>query len=258
MEEDKQIIDAAKALGLGELVPEVYRDMLQPAARQIGDGLATIAKAVKISLAPLEAGIWGYEQIREWLSIRVTRILADRKATKVAKPPLSIAGPLVFQLIFAKDEPELRELYASLLASAMDSNETSAHPSFVSIIQQLTSDEARVLKYIDRLGTEWPSLSENSKSEGVAIVTVRLKFKDWCEQAEVVHISRSDAYLDNLVRLRILHLLAGSDAEYEPAGVDAEYGRYDAYVSNEEYAILELSAFGRLFLNACIEKDKPN
>lgn len=56
MEEEKQIIDAAKALGLGELVPEVYRDMLQPAARQIGDGLATIAKAVRISLAHLKPG----------------------------------------------------------------------------------------------------------------------------------------------------------------------------------------------------------
>ena len=39
-----------------------------------------IAKAVKISLAPLEAGVWGYDQIKEWLSIRVTRILSDRKA----------------------------------------------------------------------------------------------------------------------------------------------------------------------------------
>ena len=47
-EEDKQIIEAAKALGLNEVVPEVYRDMLQPAARQVGDGLATIAKAVKV------------------------------------------------------------------------------------------------------------------------------------------------------------------------------------------------------------------
>jgi len=57
MEEEKQIIEIAKALGLGELAPEIYHDMLQPATHQIGDGLATIAKTVKISLAPLEAGI---------------------------------------------------------------------------------------------------------------------------------------------------------------------------------------------------------
>ena len=42
MEEDKQIIDAAKALGLSELVPEVYRDMLQSAVQQVGDGLTMI------------------------------------------------------------------------------------------------------------------------------------------------------------------------------------------------------------------------
>jgi len=257
MEEDKQIIDAAKALGLSELVPDVYRDMLQPAARQVGDGLATIAKAVRISLAPLEAGIWGYEQIKEWLSIRVTRILADRKITKIEKPPLSIAGPLVFQLIFAKDEPELKELYASLLSSAMDPSETSAHPSFVSIIQQLTPDEAKILRHIAQLDEEWPSLSEESAAEGYAKESVGLKFKNWCEKAGVSHLDRSDAYMDNLVRLRILHHVIGSDAKYEPAGYN-RYGDYEASISNTEYAFVELTAFGRLFLNACIEKTEPN
>ena len=253
MEEDKQIIDAVKALGFAELIPQVYRDMLQPAARQVGDGLAIIAKAVKISLAPLEAGIWGYEQIKEWLSIRVTSILAERKITKIEKPPLSISGPLVFQLIFAKDEPELKELYASLLASAMDASETSAHPSFVSIIQQLTPDEAKILKHIAQLNEKWQSLSENSASEGYAKESIRIKFIEWCEKAGVARPNRSDAYMDNLVRLRILHYVIGSDAEYEPAGYN-RYGDYEAHVSNKEYAFIELTAFGRLFLNACIEK----
>ncbi|MBI5844459.1 MAG: DUF4393 domain-containing protein [Deltaproteobacteria bacterium] len=251
MEEDKQIIDAVKALGLGEVVPEVYRDMLQPAARQIGDGLATIAKAVKISLAPLEAGIWGYEQIKEWLSIRVTRILADRKTKDIVKPPLSIAGPLVFQLIFVKDEPELREMYASLLSSAMDLNNTSAHPSFVSIIQQLTPDEAKVLKYINTIDKQWPFLSESS------ILSIELKFKAWCEKANVVLLNRAEAYLDNLVRLRIFSLVTGSNAEYQPA-YSSHYADEPESISNEEYAILELSAFGRLFLDACIENDKAS
>ncbi len=256
-DEDKQIIDAAKALGLSELLPEVYRDMLQPAARELGDGLSTIAKAVKISLAPLEAGIWGYEQIKEWLSIRVTRIIADRKIKKIEKPPLSIAGPLVFQLIFAQDEPELKELYASLLSSAMDPRETSAHPSFVFIIQQLTPDEARILKYIAQLDGKWPSLSENSAAKGYEELSISLKFKNWCEKAGVTKIGRSDAYMDNLVRLRILHHISGTDAKYEPAGYN-RYGDYEAYISNNEYALVELTAFGRLFLDACIEKIEPN
>jgi len=254
MEEDKQIIEAAKALGLGELAPEVYRDMLQPAALQVGDGLATIAKAVKISLAPLEAGIWGYEQIKEWLSIRVTRILADRKIKKIEKPPLSIAGPLVFQLIFAKDEPELKELYASLLSSVMDPSETSAHPSFVSIIQQLTPDEAKILRHIAQLDEEWPSLSEYSAGEGCAKDSVSLQFKEWCEQAGVAHLDGSGAYMDNLIRLRIFNQVMGGDTIFDP---ENSYN-YDSAYHWSEYMSIELTSFGRHFLDVCIEKTKPN
>ena len=251
MEEEKQIIDVAKALGLGELVPEVYRDMLQPAARQIGDGLATIANAVRISLAPLEAGIWGYGQIKEWLSIRVTRILADRKTKRIETPPLSVAGPLVFQLIFAKDEPELKELYASLLASTMDSSDSVAHPSFVTIIQQLTSDEAKILRYIAQCHEDWPHISEDSTGEGEAIELVRLKFKSWCEQAGVTFLERSDAYMDNLLRLRIFNQVMAGDTKFDP------HDFYEAFPWSE-YASIELTSFGRQFLDACIEKTESN
>lgn len=257
MDEDKQIIEAAKALGLGELVPEVYRDMLQPAARKVGDGLATIAEAVKISLAPLEAGIWGYERIKQWLSLRVTRILADRETKKIEAPPLSIAGPLVFQLIFAQDEPSLQELYASLLASAMDPRKPVAHPSFVSIIQQLTSDEAKILRRLAQFDEKWPSLSADATGVGPAGPSVSQQFKTWCDQSSVAHPERSDAYLDNLVRLRILHQIVRNEATYEPAG-DNRYGTYEASVFNAEYELVELTAFGRLFLDACIEKTGPN
>jgi len=251
MEDEKQIINAAKALGLGELIPEAYCDMLQPAARQVGDGLATIAKAVKISLAPLEAGIWGYEQIKEWLLIRITRILADREIKRIDTPPLSIAGPLVFQLIFAKDETELKELYASLLASAMDSSDSVAHPSFVTIIQQLTSDEAKILMYIAQCHEDWPRISEYEKSEGEAIELVRLKFKSWCERAGVKFLERSDAYMDNLIRLRIFNQVMAGDTKFDPHDSD------DAFPWSE-YMEIELTPFGRLFLDACIEKTEPN
>lgn len=213
MDEEKQIIEAAKALGVNELLPELYHDMLQPAVREVGDGLATIAKMVKISLAPLEAGVWGYNQIKEWLSLRVTGILGKRNVTKVAKPPLSIAGPLVFQLLFAKDEPELREMYASLLASAMDSNNKSAHPSFVSIIQQLTPDEARVLKYINSLDNEYPILEEYTDSENFALESITNQFNDWCKKADIKFNENSNAYMDNLIRLRIMYLFTSNDTE---------------------------------------------
>lgn len=253
MEEEKQIIDAAKALGLGELVPEVYHDMLQPAARQIGDGLATIAKAVRISLAPLEAGIWGYEQIKEWLSIRVTRILADRKTKKIETPPLSIAGPLILQLFFAKNEPDLRELYASLLASTMDSSNTVAHPSFVSIIQQLTSDEAKILRHLASQQGDQQIIYEYSNAEGEVSELVKVKFHSWCKQAGVKFPEKSESYMDNLIRLRIFRQEMTGDTKFNP---DAMYPEDVQQWS--EYMKVELTHFGYQFLDACIEKIEPN
>jgi len=253
MEEEKQIIEAAKALGLGEIVPEIYHDMLQPAARQIGDGLATIAKAVKISLAPLEAGVWGYDQIKEWLSIRVTRILSDRKAKRIKTPPLSIAGPLILQLIFAKNEPDLKELYASLLASAMDSSNTVTHPSFVSIIQQLTSDEAKILRHISSQQGDQQSIYEYSNAEGEVTELVKERLDSWCKKADVEYPEKSEFYMDNLIRLRIFRQEMAGDMKFNP---DAMYPEDVQQWS--EYMRIELTPFGYQFLDACIEKMEPN
>lgn len=78
--------------------------------------------------------VWGYNRVKEWLSIRVTQLLAERNAEDIKPPPLSLSGPLVMNMAFSADEPDLREMYAKLLASAMDDRTAiGAHPSFVNI-----------------------------------------------------------------------------------------------------------------------------
>ena len=249
MQDYKQIEEAAKALGLKELAPEIYKDMLQPATRQIGDSLATVAKAVNVALAPLEAGVWGYERIREWLSIRATHIISERNIPNINSPPLSIAGPIIQNLLFAIDEPELKELYASLLCSSMDPNGAS-HPAFVSIIQQLTSDEALIIKYLSQQPEQWPVISELTEVEGEAIDSIEEQFKEWCKLSNVKNIDHYKSYMDNLIRLRLLSFLCGNNAEPN----SSEYFFHSESITNKEYAHLELSSFGRQFIDACIEK----
>ena len=60
-----------------------------------------------------------------------------------------------------------------------------------------------------------------------------------------------------LIHMLILDKRIGNDTKYEPAGHN-HYGSYGASVSNTEYEMVELTAFGRLFLNACIEKTEPD
>ena len=80
---DKALTETVRALSIGSLLPAVYNDLLSPAAKELGEGLTVIAKAVRMALVPIETAVWGYEQIREWLSVRVTSILAARRAQDI-------------------------------------------------------------------------------------------------------------------------------------------------------------------------------
>lgn len=62
-------------------------------------------------------------------------------------PPLpSVALPAMQGLSYSLDEPDLKEMYLNLLATATDSSVSeAAHPSFAEIIKQLSAAEARLL-----------------------------------------------------------------------------------------------------------------
>lgn len=248
MTEKKVLSETAEALGLGSLLPAVYNDLLSPAAKELGEGLATIAKAVKISLAPVEATVWGYERIREWLSIRVTSILAERRAKEIQPPPLSVAGPLIIQMLFASEEPDLREMYAKLLATSMDrATSDDAHPSFVALIQQLTPDEARILHHLTTLNREWPSWTGEQESGDV-----QLALREICADAGVADPAKADLYIENLLRLRILsHVTGLTQSRYQPGG-HTRHGSYGPSVLTETSEYIELTSYGKALLDACV------
>lgn len=149
MSDENKIREAADAVkGILEAVP-VYQDVVQPAALQLGKGLETVAKLVQVALAPVSLVVWGYDQIRDYLEATLAGKLKDVPPDHITQPRMTIAGPIVEQLRFAADEPTLRELYAKLLATSMDARTAEeAHPAFVDIVRQLSSDEARVLRFI--------------------------------------------------------------------------------------------------------------
>ena len=54
-----------------EQVVPVYQDVLQPAAQELGKALQTVAKTVHVALAPVSALVWGYDQIKDFVSTKV-------------------------------------------------------------------------------------------------------------------------------------------------------------------------------------------
>jgi len=77
MSEIEKIADAAEAVkGIVQAVP-IYQDTLQPAAKEIGTALQTVAKTIHIVLAPISALVWGYEQIKDFVSCKVAKKLEN-------------------------------------------------------------------------------------------------------------------------------------------------------------------------------------
>jgi len=248
MSEDKALLEAAKALGVESLAPAVYRDLLAPAAREMGDQLAVIARAVRMGLAPLEAAVWGYDRLRGWLEVRITSILAERRASDIRPPPMSVAGPLLLNMAFSSEEPDLREMYAKLLASSMDrAMSAAAHPSFVALIQQLAPAEARILHHIAASGKEWPGWEGDAHTDDL-----RASLESTCREAGVIDLSKAEFHFDNLVRLRLLGYESSSEARLMSGG----RSEYEDEVVTEHYELIELTQYGRVFLDVCVVEEE--
>ncbi|MFB7159258.1 DUF4393 domain-containing protein [Lysinibacillus sp. NPDC056232] len=196
----KETIEAATALV--EAVP-IYQDLLQPAAKEIGKGAHTVSKLIHVALAPVSALVWGYDKIADYLQTTLEEKLKDVPPDNIITPDISIAGPTIEAMRFTNEE--LRDMFANLLASAMNSEKSEeAHPSYVEIIRQLNTDEAKILKHLK--GQHFPTLNvvaytSSSQHSPTMENFSNVSFKANCDHPQKIH-----SYLENLNRLGLIDL----------------------------------------------------
>ena len=134
--------------GLVKEVP-VYQDAVQPLAKETGKILQTVGRAVNAALMPAIGLVWGIEKIEEFVYTKVAKKLEDTPVDEICSPDLAVAGPALESLRYTGHKESLSELYANLLASAMDlKTAKTAHPGFVEIIRNMSSDEADEAKVL--------------------------------------------------------------------------------------------------------------
>jgi hypothetical protein len=253
---DDETKKALAALGAGPAAAELYRDLLQPAAKELGNNLHAVAKLITAALSPLHAMVWGIDKVRDWLSVALLKRMAFVPPEDIQPPKPYIAGQILLQLPFCAEQDQLRELYANLLAAAMDRRHAgTAHPAFVHVIQQLTPDEARLLLQV----AEMPSFAMSEETSDHRSLLrgsyISEQFYELCERAEVRNLDQSDGYLDNLIRLRLLTETPWNEGVFHPPGA-YEHGDYGAFVENKTGRTVELSAFGKKFLETCV-RNRP-
>lgn len=257
----KSTIDAVT--GLVKAVP-VYNDAIQPAAKEIGKSLATVTKTINIALAPISALVWGYEKISEFVQNRVAEKLKDIPEDNIVTPDPSIVGPALEALRYTGNNDTLSELYANLIANSMDKETIKkAHPGFVEIIKNMTSDEGLILKVF------YPNVYK-------PIMDVKLKMKKGTggehnlvnnysnigEEAGCKYPDLTAKYIDNLCRLGLLHIPAGRHLvgpnAYDVLIKTDEYEKFKAKHETEHTGIteikkyIELTELGIQFREACV------
>jgi hypothetical protein len=187
--------------GLVKAIP-VYQDVAQPAAQEIDKSLLTVAKLVNIVLAPVSVCVWGYDRIADFVTKRVSEKLKNVPEENIIIPKALIAGPAIEALKYAGEEEHLRELYANLIATAMDkSTAQKAQPGFVEILKSMSSDEALIMKLFENK-LAYPLVHVHSRfinSDGQF-----LKYRNHTHLGKLAGcqiVRHTPTYIDNLIRL---------------------------------------------------------
>ncbi|MCP3959060.1 MAG: DUF4393 domain-containing protein [bacterium] len=191
-----------------EVVKTAYDDALQPLAKETGKALGTLGKTVNLALSPLRGLVWSWEQIEDYVSTTVERKLQERKVPdeRVQTPDPDIAVPALSALRYSK----LREHYAELLATAMDSADANeAHPAFVEILRQLTPDEARIVQALPEVGRHEPLADLDYRDPERGQFTLYRHASTLPTKAECERVESFPQYVDNLCRLGLTEIPAG-------------------------------------------------
>lgn len=200
----KETIEAVT--GLVKAVP-IYEDAIQPVAKQVGKSLETVGRAVNVALLPLKGLVWSFEEIEKFFTPKLIHNLKDVPLEDIVPPKLHVAGPAIEALRFTGHEESLSDMYANLLATAMDKNTADgAHPAFVEIIKQLTPDEAKLIAYFMD-SKPFPLITVRSESKtGGGGFDMQKNVSLFGSVANLELSNLVPTYLDNLCRLGLINI----------------------------------------------------
>lgn len=123
---------------------------VKEAGQNLGQTALTITKTINNVFLPLAAVIFAFDKARIYFTEKFQEDMSQNASNipldQIIEPKASIAEPVFQGLAFSHEEVNLKDMYISLLATAMDGCVTKAHPAFVELIKQLNSEEADLIR----------------------------------------------------------------------------------------------------------------
>ena len=204
--------------------------------------------------------------------------LNDVPAENIVSPPVHIAAPTLQAACYAADCDELHNMFATLLATAMNSEKQALiHPAFIELIKQLSPLEAKVLSNESFINSNvFPMCTIRLQAYNSAH-PLGLNFRiaangkdihknianyEALEEITDMDLSKISSISDNLSRLQIIVIHEDSwllDSKQYSKLLAIHKSFVDKQTSShpgQEFAFIpimaEKTAFGRQFFQACI------
>lgn len=246
------------------LLALVYKDLLRPSVQVIGKSLKAVLEFVSTPFMALQLQ---NDKVKLNLEKRL-----DEYAQKLHSIPEDkrcevhpqIGLPIIEKLTYTTCD-EIADLFTSLLAcaSSIDTANT-AHPAFISMIERMSPDEARILEYLkNKEDIQYCDINvysnQNSGYDTLFEHVTMIK-----EDVALIYPENTNAYLANLVSLGILRDKKGTfrmdktqynriKGKYQVEELTAKFvpERWKSIDVEESY--YQVTPFGRLFIQACIK-----
>ena len=251
-------------LGVGEVIKEVKDTKT---IEEVDKTSALVVRAIHAALSPLEKWVLQKECNLAETKKLLEEKLKDTPAENIITPPSYVAVPALQSIAYCMDDIQLRDMYAELLAHAMNSETVdNVHPTFVEIIKQMSPFDALVFKKT----LVQPCISIKYMNKGT---------KASYPVQDIVAFSDLDAFplvptqiaLENLERLRLIEINKGSKygnaekyehlkysvKEVASAFVEDNKQNFDVndyQIVYGEFVIL-IRGFGQFFARACLGED---
>lgn len=257
-------------LGIGEIIKEAKDTKT---IEEVDKTSALVMRAIHAALSPLEKWVLQKEYNLAETKKLLEEKLKDTPTENIITPPSYVAVPAMQSIAYCMDNIQLRDMYAELLAHAMNSKTVNnVHPTFVEIIKQMSPFDALVFKELTNTLVQ-PCLSikyMNKSTKASYPVQDIVAFSD----LDVFPLVPTQIALENLERLKLIEINKSSkyskaekykDLRYSVRKVvnafvednKQNFDTNDYQIIYDEFVIL-IRGFGQFFARSCLGVDFSN
>lgn len=261
-------------------IKKLYDDLASPTVKKAG-----ILGAKCFSALTAGINLWAEKRLKRFQALQddVVQKLNNVNPDDIVAPPEYITVPALNAYMYSMDEKMLRKMYANLISKAMlKIYNQKIHPSFVTIVQNLTPSEGILIEYISKLSnmplaeTHWVRVKDGSYITHIKDIYV-CPYPAKYNNETPINVSKSNSifvpqftnyglgnpiYLSNLVRLGLVMLSYSTRLREEHYTIfnnlpNVLEDKRQCEINRQEFKLLKgrvtITPLGKSFVNICVE-----